>query len=96
MSTAPAVVPVGYKQTEIGVFPKDWEVKQLGEIAKVTGGGTPSTQINQYWGGNINWFTPTEVGSVKYLFQSKRKITESGLQNSSASLMPVGTILLTS
>jgi type I restriction enzyme S subunit len=96
MTSALLIIPVGYKQTEIGVIPEDWEVKCIGEIARVIGGGTPSTQVSNYWGGEINWFTPTEVGSTKYLSESVRKITESGLQNSSASLLPVGTILLTS
>ena len=59
------VIKEGYKQTEIGVIPNDWEVKSLGDIAFVLGGGTPSTNINSYWNGDINWFTPTEIGSKK-------------------------------
>lgn len=77
--------------------PKEgWEVKTLGEIADVVGGGTPSTFNTSYWNGNINWFTPTEIGDKKYSFESARKITIDGLKNSSAKLLPVGTILLTS
>jgi type I restriction enzyme S subunit len=77
--------------------PKEgWEVKRLGEIANVIGGGTPSTFSPENWNGNINWFTPTEVGDVKYLYNSKRKITEVGLRNSSAQMLPKGSILLTS
>jgi len=77
--------------------PKEgWEVKRLGEIADVVGGGTPSTFIEKYWNGNINWYTPTEVGNNKYSYQSRRKISQEGLINSSAKLLPIGTILLTS
>lgn len=77
--------------------PKEgWEVKKLGEIAKIIGGGTPSTFVSEYWNGEIEWFTPTEVGYEKYLYSSKRKISNSGLKNSSASILPVNTILLTS
>lgn len=77
--------------------PKEgWEEKTLGEIADVVGGGTPSTFNASYWNGNINWFTPTEIGDKKYSFESIRKITNEGLKNSSAKLLPVGTILLTS
>lgn len=85
-----------YKQTEVGVIPEDWVLKGLGQLAKVIGGGTPKTTVSEYWNGEISWFTPTEVGKQKYLLTSKRKITLEGLQNSSAQILPVGTILLTS
>ena len=75
---------------------EDWEVKKLGEVCDVRGGGTPSTSIPEFWNGNILWFTPTEVGYTKYLINSLRKITELGLKNSSANILPVNTILLTS
>jgi type I restriction enzyme S subunit len=77
-------------------FSGEWEEKKLGDIVHVIGGGTPSTTISNFWNGSINWFTPTEIGKVKYVFESIRKITEDGLQSSSARLLPVGTILLTS
>jgi len=87
---------VGYKQTDIGLIPVDWEVKKLGAVTDVIGGGTPSTSIKEYWNGNINWFTPTEISEIKYSYSSKRKITSLGLNNSSARMLPIGTILLTS
>lgn len=90
------VIKERYKQTEIGLIPNDWEVKTLGDIAFVLGGGTPSTNINSYWNGDINWFTPTEIGSKKYSHESIRKLTKLGFENSSAKILPVGTILLTS
>lgn len=86
----------GFKKTEVGFIPEDWEVKRLGQLAKVVGGGTPKTTISEFWNGNISWFTPTEVGYNKYLYASKRKVTLEGLQNSSAQILPVGSILLTS
>ena len=86
----------GHSSKEIGALPVDWEIKNLGDVAKVSGGGTPSTQIPEYWNGEINWFTPTEVGFMKYLLTSQRKITALGLQNSSASILPKNSILLTS
>ena len=73
-----------------------WEVKRLGEVAEVVGGGTPSTFNSKYWNGGINWFTPTEIGLSKYTYKSMRRITKDGLNNSSAKLLPIGTILLTS
>ena len=84
------------KMTELGEIPEDWEVKSLGEVANIIGGGTPSTTVAEYWNGNIEWFTPTEItDSQKYVSNSLRTITVSGLHNSSAKLLPTGTILLT-
>lgn len=76
--------------------PKEgWEVKKLGEIAEIVGGGTPSSFIPSYWNGTINWFTPTEIGESKYTFESVRKITKDGFLNSSGKMLPIGSILLT-
>ncbi|MDY3199657.1 MAG: restriction endonuclease subunit S [Arcobacter sp.] len=77
-------------------FMGEWKEKTIDDISNVTGGGTPSTNNKNFWNGNINWFTPTEIGKTKYVFESKRKITEKGLSSSSAKLLPKGTVLLTS
>lgn len=94
--TAKQHIPKGYKQTEVGVIPEDWEIKEIRDIADIIGGGTPSSVNSKYWNGKINWFTPSEIGANKYAFESKRKITEEGYKNSSAKMLPVGSILLTS
>jgi len=75
-------------------FNGNWQSKTLGEIGEFIGGGTPSTTNEEYWNGEINWFTPTEIKN-DYVDNSLRKITQQGLQKSSAKLLPVGTILLT-
>ena len=77
-------------------FTDDWEQRKLGEISNIVGGGTPSTEVESYWNGNINWYSPAEIGSHIYVSNSKRKITELGLEKSSARLLPVGTVLFTS
>ncbi len=76
--------------------PSNWQRVRLGDIAEIIGGGTPSTQITSFWNGSINWFTPTEIGITKYVHKSQRTITPLGLKKSSAKLLPIGTILLTS
>ncbi|WQS95934.1 restriction endonuclease subunit S [Helicobacter pylori] len=76
--------------------PSNWQKVRLGDIAKIIGGGTPSTQITSFWNGSINWFTATEIGITKYVYKSQRTITPLGLKKSSAKLLPIGTILLTS
>lgn len=69
----------------------------MGEVAEIVGGGTPSTNISEYWNGNINWYSPTEIGSQTFVNSSKKKITELGLKESSAKLLPgKKTILFTS
>ena len=75
-------------------FSGEWREVKLGQISRVVGGGTPSTSVSEYWNGAIPWFTPTEIKS-KYCEDSKRTITNIGLKNSSAKLLPKGTILLT-
>ncbi|RVY20537.1 restriction endonuclease subunit S [Helicobacter pylori] len=78
------------------MLPLNWQRVRLGDIAEIIGGGTPSTQITSFWNGSINWFTPTEIGITKYVYKSQRTITLLGLKKSSAKLLPIGTILLTS
>ncbi len=78
------------------MLPLNWQRVRLGDIAEIIGGGTPSTQVASFWNGSINWFTPTEIGITKYVHKSQRTITLLGLKKSSAKLLPIGTILLTS
>ena len=77
-------------------FNEGWESTKIGEIAKIVGGGTPKTEVEEYWNGEIKWFTPSEIGKTKYILDSGRHITEEGLKNSSAKLLPANTILLSS
>ena len=75
--------------------PKDkWLKLSIGDVAHVIGGGTPDTNIEDYWNGNIQWFTPSEIGKEKYVTGSERTLTQKGLDNSSAKLLPPNTILL--
>ncbi|WP_249481737.1 restriction endonuclease subunit S [Lacticaseibacillus zeae] len=74
-----------------------WENHRLGELANIQGGGTPSTSKSEYWNGSIDWYAPAEIGTRRYVSGSKRRITELGLQKSSAVLLPANkTILFTS
>ncbi len=77
-------------------FADDWEQRKLGELAEIVGGGTPSTSVNSYWDGDIDWYAPAEIGEQIYLESSQRKITEEGLNKSSAKILPIGTVLFTS
>ena len=77
-------------------YTDDWEQRKLGELAEIVGGGTPSTGVDSYWDGDIDWYAPAEIGEQIYLESSQRKITEKGLNKSSAKLLPMGTVLFTS
>ena len=76
----------------------EWVETTLGEIAQITGGGTPSTKLPEFWGGDVVWLTPTEVVAAdgQVISDSARTITTEGLDRSSAKLLPKGTVLLTS
>jgi type I restriction enzyme S subunit len=75
-----------------------WVETNLGEIADVIGGGTPSTTIPEYWDGKIVWLTPTEITSQdgKVVSDSIRKITDLGFKNSGAQMLPKDSVILTS
>lgn len=77
-------------------FRDDWSIKRLSDIAEVVGGGTPDTTDSTLWNGDIQWFTPTEVGHSKYVSSSIRTISQLGLKKSSAKKLPAGSILLSS
>ncbi len=79
-------------------IPKGWEICKIGEIGEVVGGGTPSTEIEEYWDGNISWLTPADLTGFQgiYIDSGKKSITELGLKKSSTKLMPKDTVLLSS
>lgn len=70
----------------------------LGEVCSIIGGGTPRRSNSAYFDGAILWATPTDVTALDSLFieRTKETITEVGLNESSARLVPVGTVLMTS
>ncbi|PCS04355.1 type I restriction endonuclease subunit S [Lactococcus chungangensis CAU 28 = DSM 22330] len=74
-----------------------WVKCELGDVAEIVGGGTPSTSILEYWNGEINWYSPVEIGNQIYVSSSQNKITKLGLEKSSAKILPAyKTILFTS
>lgn len=89
----------GAKNPEIRFdgFTDDWEQRKLSEVAEIVGGGTPSTNIPEYWDGDIDWYAPAEINDQIYVDGSERKITKLGLEKSSAKILPADkTVLFTS
>jgi type I restriction enzyme S subunit len=89
--------PDHFKNTEIGLIPKEWDVVPLKAIGEIKSGGTPARSVPTFWGGNIPWATPTDLTSLKgkYLRSTKEFITNQGLIGSAATLLPIGSLLVT-
>lgn len=77
---------------------KGWEIKKLGEVCEILNGGTPDTSIPKFWDGENLWITPKDMGKLKSIFvdDTLRKITDEGLKNSSAKILPPNSIILSS
>ena len=88
-SNIPEIRFAGYTET--------WEQRKLSDVAEIIGGGTPDTNNPSYWDGDIDWYSPAELGEQIYTTGSRRRITKEGYKNSSAKLLPANkTILFTS
>ena len=86
-------------QTRLPGFSGEWAVKRLGDLANIRGGGTPSTTQPNFWDGDVKWCTPTDITGLngfKYLTETTRKISTEGLKASSAEVIPIDSIVMTS
>ena len=83
-------------KTRLDGFNGEWEECIIEDCAYIYQGGTPNTNNSKYWNGDIVWLTPGEITNNKGMFisDSERKITLDGIKNSSAVILPKGTILL--
>lgn len=75
---------------------RNWEYKKLGDVCTVVGGSTPKTNIPEYWGGGNYWVTPAELTGDKYIESTERTITDEAVAKTNLTLLPVGTVLLSS
>jgi type I restriction enzyme S subunit len=84
--------------SELWEIPANWEWSRMGEIANVVGGGTPDTKKASYFGGDIPWLTPADLSgyTAKCISRGARSITQAGLDDSGAQLMPAGSVLFSS
>lgn len=70
---------------------------KLGQICEVVSGGTPKTNVEEYWNGEFNWITPAEINDNDYIISdTKRKITQLAIEKKKLTLLPKGTVLLSS
>ena len=80
-------------------MPANWTMTKLADVATIQGGGTPSRSEPSYFGGNLPWVTPTDlepIGKIVPLGDVAETLTSAGLQNSSAKLIPAGSVLFSS
>ncbi len=80
----------------IGEIPEEWEVIPLKRIFKIINGGTPNSSEESYWNGEIVWITPNDLSELTeiYIRDSERKITEDGINNCSAKIVPKDSIII--
>ena len=75
-----------------------WEIRKLGEVCEVMNGGTPKTGVPENWDGSHLWITPAEMGKrlSPYVSNTERKLTDFGLRDSSARMLPPKSVILSS
>jgi len=91
-----ALFPSAFQDSELGEIPEGWEVGPFTCDAEIVGGGTPRTSVPGYWGGDVPWFSVADTpapGEV-FVLATQKTITQRGLAESSARLLPVGATIL--
>lgn len=94
-------VLVGERYRSKAIHHHRWPMVELGDknYFMVESGGTPSSNVTEYWNGNINWATLVDLPASDFIsevYDTERKITEEGLKNSSAKIIPINSILVSS
>ena len=84
---------IGYKASELGMIPQEWKIRRIGDFTDCTAGGTPSTQVSSYWGGEIPWMSSGEL-HLKQVYDVAGRITQKGLENSSTKFVPANSVLI--
>lgn len=94
----PEANPEQFKDSPLGRIPGEWEIVSVGQTGAIFAGGTPSRDVPQYWDGEVDWITPTDMTGNQSMFieGGREKITLVGLENSAAIRLPAGTVLVTS
>ncbi len=97
LSNPRSLFPAAFEYSDgLSPIPQGWEVKQLDELIRLIGGGTPKTSVEEYWNGSIPWFSVVDApnDSDVFVIDTEKKITEEGLGNSSTKLLRPGTTII--
>lgn len=91
-----SLFPDRFEDSELGPIPRGWKVQPLDRLIEIISGGTPKTSVSEYWDGDIPWFSvvdaPSEAGV--FVMKTEKYITRTGLENSSAKILPEGTTIV--
>jgi len=88
-----ALFPDSFEESELGLIPKGWEVKSIGNLCETLLGGTPSRTKDDYWNGDIPWINSGKINDFRVLTASEY-ITKRGLDKSATKLLPSGTTVI--
>ena len=83
----------GYKWTEVGVIPEDWEIQRLDAICSVYSGGTPSTARHDFYGGHIPWITSGDL-NARRITEVSNYLTQAGFDSSAAKMVESGDLVV--
>ena len=88
--------PDEFVYSDEGWIPEGWEVKTFNEFIDLIGGGTPKTSIDEYWGGDIPWFSVVDAPTPANVFviDTDKHVTQLGVDNSSTKILPIGTTII--
>ncbi len=92
-----ALFPGRLVESELGEIPEGWGVGTLDGMIELLSGGTPKTSVVEYWDGDILWYTAKDAPNLSDVFvlETERTITQAGIENSAARVLPVGTTTIT-
>ena len=91
-----ALFPSEFVDSELGLIPKGWEIASLAKKIEILSGGTPKTSDPNYWDGAIPWYSvkDTPLETDVWVIQTEKSVTELGIKNSAAQVLPVGTTII--
>lgn len=98
-SDTAALFPDGFQESELGLVPRGWSVKPIGDVVNCVGGGTPDTKDPEYWfPAEFPWTTPKDLSGLvaPVLLETERKLSAKGLAKVSSGMLPAGTLLMSS
>lgn len=86
-------IPVGYKDSPLGIIPQEWEVKRIRDIGQVITGNTPTTLDKDNYGDEYLFVSPVDLSDSKYIIHTEKKLSSKGYDLSRK--LPTGTVLFT-
>lgn len=93
-----ALFPDSFEDSKLGPIPSGWKWSYVGNCVSVVGGGTPSTENDDFWNGEYNWTSPKDLSNSNsiIMLDTEKTITKAGLDRVSSGLLPVNTVLMSS